>query len=261
LQSILRHIWQRLPRRIVSVAVLLGCAFLVAWAWPKLAGDDRSGATALYRGFQCASYFPWLGPRFYQLHRDASNFGELDFYDMTVEFEGIGDNKFTARYPNGSLAAKGTCRVTQEVGDLIPTFSPLEEIVDAEFYQPDGALAAKVTRGAGTQVHYWPNGRKQWEIELRESKWVHLREWYDNGQLSGDAALRDGRFDGPSLGYYDNGNKQYERLYVSSKLVGTARNYHPRGDLSTIEYYDPPGELKRTEYYDEKGKLLRTVKP
>jgi hypothetical protein len=255
----LSPILQRAPRRRfrpVSWAAVLVIS-LAAWAWPKLAVDTPSGSTALYRGFQ-SFQFLWLGPRYYRLHRDASHFGELDWYDTSVEFESDGDNKFSAWYPDGSLAAKGICRAAQQGKQPIPIFNPLN-VVDAEFYKPDGTLAARVTRGTGTQVHYRPDGGKSWEIEMRDFKWFHSRSWYDSGQLRDDADLEDGAFHGWVVGYYDNGHKQYERRYVSGKRIGPDKSYDVRGNLQSVDYYDPPGDLTRREYYD-KGKLLRTVR-
>jgi hypothetical protein len=142
-------ILQRGPRRRfrpVSWAAGLVIS-LAAWAWPKLAVDTPSGSTAVYRGFQFFQFL-WLGPHYYRLHRDASHFGELDCYDTSVEFESDGDNKFSAWYPDGSLAAKGICRAAQQGKQPIPIFDPLN-VVDAEFYKPGGTLAARVTHGKG----------------------------------------------------------------------------------------------------------------
>jgi hypothetical protein len=242
------------------IVALLGCGFVTAWAWPKTALDAPSGATAEYRGFQSALGVWLLEPHYYRLHRDASDDFELGWYDTTVELNGPDYNPFSARYPDGSLAARGSCRVTQGRSDSIPMFDP-KDIKDAEFYKPDCTLVAKVSNGTGLQMHYRPNGQKDWEIEVREFRWVHNRSWYANGQLAVDDGACDRASDGQVVGYHDNGNKDFERTYVAGKLVGPSKRYDSRGILTTIEYYDPPGKLKRAEHYDDHGKLVRTEKP
>jgi antitoxin component YwqK of YwqJK toxin-antitoxin module len=118
-----------------------------------------------------------------------------------------------------------------------------------------------VVDGTGTQVHYEPDGLKNWEIEVRDFKWIHYRCWHKNGQLADESRFRDGLWDGPVVGYHDDGTKKYERTYSAGKLVGPSKTYDVRGRIHTIEDYDAPDHLKQTEHYDEKGKLVRIEMP
>lgn len=245
---------------IVLILLVLVCGFLTAWAWPKSAVDEPSGSLAVYRGFRSVGGTSLFGPRYYRLHRNAFDDAESGWYDTTVEFRGAGYNAFEARFPNGVLAAKGTCKAAQDNPESIPMFDP-KDISDAEFYRPDATLATKVTQGTGTQVHFHSNGTKSWEIELKDYKWVRYRQWHPNGQLAVDESMRDGKEDGAVVGFWEDGKKEFERTYVAGRLTGASKSYHSDGKISTIEHYDPPGHLTKSDYYDDHGKVSRTEKP
>jgi hypothetical protein len=255
--------WLRILLRMTAIFVALICGFAIAWAWPKSARHEPSDSIGEYRGFR-SNWGTWLlGPRYYRLHRDAYDHDrEIGWYETTVEFEAPGYNRFRAFYPSGTLAAQGACKVAWERAgaESIPLFNPVD-IKDAEFYKPDGTLAAKVVDGTGTQVHYEPDGLKNWEIEVRDFNWVHYRCWHKNGQLANESRFRDGLWDGPVVGYHDDGTKEYERNYSAGKLVGLSTTYDARGRIHTIEDYDAPDHLKQTDHYDEKGQRVRIEKP
>jgi antitoxin component YwqK of YwqJK toxin-antitoxin module len=248
----------RNPIVVIVVVLVSGC--LIAWAWPKAAVDEPSGSIAHYRGFRFVRATSLFGPRYYRLRRNANDGADVGWYDTTVEFTRAGYNPFEARYPNGVLAAKGTCNVAQDNPESLPLFDP-KDIREAEFYKPDVTLAANVTQGTGTQMRFQPDGTKSWEIELKDYKWIRYRQWHPNGQLGVDCPLRDGKEDGIEVGFWEDGKKDFERTHVAGKLTGASKRYDSHGVINTIEYYDPPGHLRKTEHYDENGKLSRTEKP
>jgi hypothetical protein len=255
--------WLRILLRVAATFIALVCGFAIAWSWPKSAKHEQSGSIAQYRGFRSNWGMRILGPRYYRLHREANDDDRaIGWYETTVDFDAPGYNRLRAIFPGGTPAAQGACKVTWEGAgaDSIPLFNPID-IKDAEFYKPDGTLAAKVVDGTGTQVHYEPDGRKNWEIEVRGFKWVHSRCWHKNGQLAEESRFRDGLWDGPVVRYHDDGTKEYERTYSAGKVVGPSKTYDARGRIHTIEAYDAPDHLKQTEHYDETGKLVRIEKP
>jgi len=90
-----------------------------------------------------------------------------------------------------------------------------------------------------TVEEYWPNG------QLRLRKEVLQRE---------DGTLVDhGSFER----WHDNGEKEYEALFVHGKKEGTTIRYHKNGRKSTEQEYKKGRRHGRSLTWDDSGRLVK----
>lgn len=240
---------------IVVILIVLVCGFVIAWGWPKSVEHSGTRTVAEYRGFGPSTEFSGkiLGPKYYRLSQRKP-----DGFTLVVDFAEVGYNPFEARYADGTLCGKGTCRVEASGADDVP-IPDFNDLKDAEFYKRDGTLASKVTNGTGTQSLYFPNGVKDWELELRDYKRFHLRMFYSNGQLQLEEHYRDGIPSGPYATYYKDGRKRFQGTRSAGRFTGPFTAYAEDGTISQIVYFDSSGERTRTDKY-KNGKLVATEK-
>ena len=66
---------------------------------------------------------------------------------------------------------------------------------------------------------------------------------------------KDGKLEGLSKSYYENGNLESEQSYRNGRLDGGAKAYHPNGKLQFAFQYrkDVPVAVKE---YDQEGNMI-----
>jgi hypothetical protein len=69
---------------------------------------------------------------------------------------------------------------TQYNGQLLHL---VEDVKDAMYYDPEGNVVSTVKDGTGVQVFFYPDGTKQWELELESYRKRTLRKWRKDGEL------------------------------------------------------------------------------
>ena len=112
---------------------------------------------------------------------------EKDVYTgltFSIAYKNDGYNPFTIVYKNGRPAGRGSCMVkTHVMGQILYDISDVKE---AEYYAPDGTLAATVHDGTGTQIFYYSDGSKYWELELENYQRKSLKTRLKDGTLKID---------------------------------------------------------------------------
>ncbi|NLW83577.1 MAG: hypothetical protein GXY41_04095 [Phycisphaerae bacterium] len=100
----------------------------------------------------------------------------------TIAYKQDGYNQYYSFYMhNGQIASHGYCMVeTQYNGQLLHL---VEDVKDAMYYDPEGNVVSTVKDGTGVQVFFYPDGTKQWELELESYRKRTLRKWRKDGEL------------------------------------------------------------------------------
>lgn len=107
-----------------------------------------------------------------------------------------------------------------------------EEQIVRELSKPKNGIYKKGKKHGNFK--YWYRGKLYVESTFREGKADGVsKSWYENGQIKEDQTIRNGKQDGFCRGWYSNGQLKYERTYIDSKLDGVLRNWNEDGVLRT----------------------------
>ena len=173
-----------------------------------------------------------------------------------VDVDGPGYNSYRGFYPNGTLRERGTCLV-EENGDLI--WPDRHQILNGEYFSPDGKLLSKVENGTGRQILCYPDGQPSRELDLEDGKYIHLRQWHPNGQLDSEHVYRNERVHGDFKSYYPNGQIRSHGEYADGERTGKWILYREDGSVESTEEY---ADGKRTGiwiFYREDGSVEHTA--
>lgn len=84
-------------------------------------------------------------------------------------------------------------------------------------------------------------------VQFRNGIRLAYAEYFTNGQLKANLPLdAEGRFDGLSKYYYEDGRVKSEGPYKEGFFSGQWKNYNEEGKLVSIEEYDKDGQLVKT---------------
>lgn len=73
------------------------------------------------------------------------------------------------------------------------------------------------------------------------------------GEVIALTNFRDGIEHGPQWGWYRDGSKKSEITVVNGRAVGTAREWHPNGQLAEESDFNDRGEKSRMRRWHEDG--------
>ena len=169
-------------------------------------------------------------------------------------------------YPSG--AAKLRADYTQEIalveefaenGQCVARYHVQDERYVGPFQQwtPEGVLMVDFLyeEGSVTGREYYPDGSIK---AIKEKSTLEL--YYPNGQLKEKVLFTEGKFDGAALGFFENGEPAFERMYAAGQFIGEQREYYPGKRLARSVTYDKLGKVHGVEksYYPS-GKLRAEV--
>lgn len=132
---------------------------------------------------------------------------------------------------------------------------------------------------AGKWVTYFVNGAVAHDIQFAKGEYERFTAYFDNGQLVYEHRYKNGKIEGPEVGFHRDGKKAYEgahangkqsgrwvhwyangtmqsdQTYVNGELDGPSRNWREDGTKSSrIDYR--AGKETGQAAWDEQGKLL-----
>lgn len=84
----------------------------------------------------------------------------------------------------------------------------------------------------GTFISFDEERKPQLSLEYKDGKrdgWS--RFWYENGQLEVEAIYKDGRLEGLQRRWYENGQLKIERPFKEGKAEGVTRRWHEDGQF------------------------------
>ena len=89
------------------------------------------------------------------------------------------------------------------------------------------------------------------------SGWV--KEMYDSEQANFLQRVKDGKIDGPQIGWHETGEKRAEGTFKGGKLDGPWTHWHENGQkLGEVKYKD--GELISERWWNSKGEEVESEK-
>jgi uncharacterized protein len=166
--------------------------------------------------------------------------------DINYEY---GSHTFETTFPNGKLKEK------KNIADNV--FHGLYET-----YYPNGQVATSVE-----YYHNLINGNyKQWDYKGNTTYEVPYvlgeaegdGKWYNNNIPEYEAHYEQGNLQGKTTGYYFNGQKSRESMYVDNKRNGNSDYFSPEGIfMYRIRYVD--NTIKAFSYLDKSGNMIPEV--
>ncbi len=84
-------------------------------------------------------------------------------------------------------------------------------------------------------------------------------EYHENGALSIQGQILNGRKEGLWVSFHDNGNKQSESTYSNGVLHGKTATFHPNGQLMYLGYFKHGERDAVWAFYNENGTQLKEV--
>ena len=169
---------------------------------------------------------------------------------------------------------------SKEVQEKALTKVPNREVSIDELEKREGAWYAKgeTEPFTGTEIGYYEDGSKSWEVPLvdgktqgtrieyykngpkkRETTWVDGNQhglqtsWHENGQKSSETNIKDGRRDGPGRWWYKNGQKRSEGNFKDGKLDGLSTFWSESGEKQLEKNFKDgePDRLLSRRYENE----------
>jgi len=189
----------------------------------------------------------------------------------------VEDSTWKWYYPSGAVEQTRQYQYGERDGKTIKYNEEGKEYVQLNYSEgillsytylgPDGKNVPDILlkNESGLVTAYFPNGKKSFEVTYKNGYYdVAYKTYYENGnlreevpfknhgengedkkysatnQLVSDEQMVDGKKDGISTFYYDNGKPEHTEFYIMGDKYGT------------WNYYDRAGKLIKTEhYYDD----------
>jgi antitoxin component YwqK of YwqJK toxin-antitoxin module len=86
--------------------------------------------------------------------------------------------------------------------------------------------------------------------------YVYEKEYYEDGNLLKEGALKDNKRHGIWKSYYRDGTKWSEGEFVNGKMEGSTTTYHPNGQVRYTGTFENGKKAGEWRFYDEDGELL-----
>jgi len=101
-----------------------------------------------------------------------------------------------------------------------------------------------------------PNIVRTFEEKDGARTYVYQKEYYEDGNLLKEGALKDGKRNGVWKSYYKDGKLWSEGEFVNGKMEGKTTSYHPNGQVRYSGEFKNGVKFGEWRFYDEDGKLL-----
>ena len=149
--------------------------------------------------------------------------------------EGALTGEFSAWHESGKLESKGSYLNGNMDGAYAEWFDNGQmrqegSYVDNEFYLStrwNDKGDVLITDGNGKWVGKNAEGQKLWAIEYKDgikiSDWKYKYEYFDNGQVKKESSFQDGKEDGESTTWFEDGKKREEGIWREGEYLITNR--------------------------------------
>jgi len=139
---------------------------------------------------------------------------------------------------------------SKEVQEKAPTKVPNREVSIDELEKREGAWYAKgeAEPFTGTEIGYYEDGSKSWEVPLVDGKTQGTRiEYYKNGPKKREIPWVDGKQHGLQTSWYENGQKEEVSIYKEGKREGLWAELYEKGKKKfevgkSNLYYNPKNQ-------------------
>lgn len=179
--------------------------------------------------------------------------GSWTFYDSTgykmselIYQEGRLNGLEKHFYTNGQLFSKGNYLKGKKNGDHI-------------HYSPSGVDSTIISWnndiGMGTEISWYDDSTKFSETVYNGRQPRKYISWYPNGNVRGEGYLyyKDDTYVGEFIRFYENGNKNYEKIKNGSGFKST--QWYENGKIMSERWIDSNDESTKLIKYDENGEI------
>ena len=120
----------------------------------------------------------------------------------------------------------------------------------------DGVVYSQVIVFKNCEVEFYENGQLKFiENKNEDGKRDGLStHWYENGQKSIERTFKDGKKDGLWTSWYENGQKQLEGTYKNGKEDGLFITWYENGQMEREETYKD-GNIVSYKRWNEDGSV------
>jgi antitoxin component YwqK of YwqJK toxin-antitoxin module len=105
-------------------------------------------------------------------------------------------------------------------------------------------------------INEQPQIINSFEVIEGEKVIVYQREYYEDGSLLKEGAIKSNKRHGIWTSYYRDGKKWSEGEFVEGKMEGSTTSYHPNGELRYTGSFENGKKSGEWRFYDENGELL-----
>ena len=179
--------------------------------------------------------------------------GSWTFYDSTgykmselIYQEGRLNGLEKHFYTNGQLFSKGNYLKGKKNGDHI-------------HYSPSGVDSTIISWnndiGMGTEISWYDDSTKFYETVYNGRQPRKYISWHPNGNGRGEGYLyyKDDTYVGEFIRFYENGNKNYEKIKNGSGFKST--QWYENGKIMSERWIDSNDESTKLIKYDENGEI------
>ena len=122
------------------------------------------------------------------------------------------------KYPDGSPRERALVYVT---GSVKGCEIHRSNVLQGEYFSPDGSTLGRVERGTGNVKYCRPDGTPTREYLLRDGKLVCEKTWWKNGFPRSERQYHDSPVDGIAMFYYPNGQMSSKSLVTKGAFTHT----------------------------------------
>ncbi len=185
-------------------------------------------------------------------------FKEDKLQDDNKEYSDEGVLVMQVPYKDGK--ASGLARYFDEDGKLYSTFQFENDVLKvAKYYTKEGKEISTSTRqNKNIELSTYNADGFKTSFTVYSDAGKHQDKsifYYPSGKTKETNDYKDGVLQGFSIGYFENGKKQYQITYSNDEKNGPAEYFYPNGQLKSKGWYsedEPSGDWVT---YNEKGKV------
>lgn len=105
-------------------------------------------------------------------------------------------------------------------------------------------------------INEQPQIVRKFEIKDEVRVFIYEKEFYDDGNLLKEGALKDNKRNGVWKSYYKDGTKWSEGEFIDGKMEGNTTSYHSNGQIRYTGSFEEGKKSGEWRFYDENGELL-----
>jgi len=174
------------------------------------------------------------------------------------EYNGEGTLVSNIFYENG--LANGLAKYYDDDGKLYSTFLFEKDVLkEAKYFDKTGnEISFSIRKNKSLDLDgFSPQGFKSWHAVYNNENQKTGKHsfFYNSGKIKETNDYTNGLLEGYSIGYYENGAKQYEIAYKADEKNGPAIYYYPSGNVKSKGWYTADVLSGDWENYNEKQKL------
>jgi len=160
-------------------------------------------------------------------------------------------------YYHGDLHGEGKFYINGQLDHV--RYYVFDKLLAYSYYGKSGELVDKIPliNETGRMVSYYESGQLSREAEIKNGEFVgKYAKYYSSGKLYSEGTYVNGEIEGHYTRYFENGNKKEDTEYLYGQYHGATISYHENGNMKMISHFindEIHGVWKK---YDNSGKVL-----